>query len=200
MEVQGCLRRDSISFSLKGGPPGGAARPPPPTGLHPPPGTFSPAHLARAALLWLGSASLIGISPPRKEASLPNSPSVSYTFILLSETLASAAALTEKGRMAMENFITLNMAITLNACGQGAGSGRGEDGVRPGWPRLGSEVVGSQGQWLVWSACAFPGCVAAFTVPPAPPWTRRAAVSLAPALGGPGRGGRRREPSLPRRP
>ena len=56
------------------------------------------------------------IFPPKTEITLPYSPSVSYTFILLRETLASAAALTEKGKIAIENFITLNMAITLNAC------------------------------------------------------------------------------------
>lgn len=57
----------------------------------------------------------LSISPPRNEMSLPYSPSVSYTFILFRDTLASAPALTEKGKIAMENFITLNMAITLNA-------------------------------------------------------------------------------------
>lgn len=57
----------------------------------------------------------LGVSPPKNECSHPYSPSVSYTFILLRETLASAAALTEKGKTAMENFIMLNMVITLNA-------------------------------------------------------------------------------------
>jgi hypothetical protein len=57
----------------------------------------------------------LGIFPPSNEIPLPYSPSVSYTFILLRETLASATALTEKGKIAIENFITLNMAMTLNA-------------------------------------------------------------------------------------
>ena len=65
---------------------------------------------------WEAPASpSLRIFPPKNEISLPYSPSVSYTFILLRETLASAAALTEKGKIAIENFITLNMAITLNA-------------------------------------------------------------------------------------
>ena len=46
---------------------------------------------------------------------MPSSLGFSHTFILLRETLASAAALMEKGKMAMENFITLNIAITLKA-------------------------------------------------------------------------------------
>lgn len=54
-------------------------------------------------------------SPPKNEIFLPYSRSVSYTFILLRETLTSDMALTEKDKIAMENFITLNMAITLNA-------------------------------------------------------------------------------------
>lgn len=54
-------------------------------------------------------------SPPKNEIFLPYSPNVSYTFILLSETLTSDIALTEKGKIAMENFITLNMVITLKA-------------------------------------------------------------------------------------
>lgn len=57
----------------------------------------------------------LSIFPPQNEISLPYSPRVSYTFILLRETFASAIALMEKGKIAMENFITLNMAITLNA-------------------------------------------------------------------------------------
>lgn len=52
---------------------------------------------------------------PRCERSLPYSPRVTYTFILLRETLASTIALTEKGKIAIENFMTLNMAITLKA-------------------------------------------------------------------------------------
>ena len=67
-------------------------------------------------LQWVDTASpYLGIFLPQNEIFLPCSPSVTYTFILLRETLASAAALTEKGKIAIENFITLNMAITVNA-------------------------------------------------------------------------------------
>lgn len=68
------------------------------------------------ALQWVDIASpYLGIFLPPNENFLPCSPSVSYTFILLRETLTSAAALTEKGKIAIENSITLNMVITLNA-------------------------------------------------------------------------------------
>lgn len=67
-------------------------------------------------LQWVDTAfPYLRIFPPQNKISLPYSPSISYTFILLRETLASAIALTEKGKIAIENFITLNMAITLNA-------------------------------------------------------------------------------------
>ena len=96
----------------------------PPPGNLPDPGIepaspVSPALAGRfftTSATWEAPASAsLRIFPPKNEISLPYSPSVSYTFILLRETLASAAALTEKGKIAIENFITLNMAITLNA-------------------------------------------------------------------------------------
>lgn len=78
--------------------------------------TNSPIFMAMQLAVDLNTTPISKHHPPTPEVrSRPYSPSITYTFILLRETLASATALTEKGKIAMENFITLNMAITLNA-------------------------------------------------------------------------------------
>lgn len=74
---------------------------------------------------------------PGNEIPLPSSPSVSCTFIL-KHTLASATAPTEKGEIASENFITLNVAIAQMPGPREGGS------ITPG-PNSGAE-----NRWPVW--------------------------------------------------